>query len=240
MDTPRILVVDDDRAVRESLRRALALEDWDVTVAADGMEALTAIRAAPPDVIVLDVMMPGVDGFGVVRRLRQDGVEVPVLLLTARDAVTDRVTGLDVGADDYLVKPFALDELLARIRVMLRRRAEPDGTGPEVLRFADLVLDTTTMQVRRGERDLELTRTEFDLLSVFMRNPNRVLTRDVLHDRVWGYDASVGSNTLEVYVGYLRRKLEADGEPRLVQTVRGFGYVLRAPSPPPGRGGGHG
>ncbi len=224
----KVLVVDDDRAVRESIARALVVNDYEVEVAADGMAALRAVDAGDVDALVLDVMMPGVDGFGVVRRLRQDGRDVPVLLLTARDAVDDRVTGLDVGADDYLVKPFALDELLARLRALLRRShgdvSEADG---EVLRFGDLHVDLGAMVVRRGDRDIDLTRTEFDLLATFMRNPNRVLTRDVLHDRVWGYDASTGSNTLEVYVGYLRRKLEAAGEPRLIQTVRGFGYALR-------------
>ena len=221
----KVLVVDDDRAVRESIARALVVNDYEVEVAEDGMAALRAVEAGDVDALVLDVMMPGVDGFGVVRRLRQDGRDVPVLLLTARDAVDDRVTGLDVGADDYLVKPFALDELLARLRALLRRShgdvSQADG---EVLRFADLHVDLGAMVVRRGDRDIDLTRTEFDLLATFMRNPNRVLTRDVLHDRVWGYDASTASNTLEVYVGYLRRKLEAGGEPRLVQTVRGTGY----------------
>ena len=227
MPSPRVLVVDDDRAVRDALRRALQLEDLEVDVAADGMEALARVREAAPDLLVLDVMMPGVDGFGVVRRLRQDGVDVPVLLLTARDAVADRVTGLDVGADDYLVKPFALEELLARVRALLRRHGHAEDTAPEVLRFDDLVLDTAAMRARRGDRDLELTRTEYELLELFLANPERVLTRDVLHDRVWGYDAATSSNTLEVYVGYLRRKLEAAGEPRLIQTVRGVGYVLR-------------
>ena len=229
MATARVLVVDDDRAVRESLRRALQLEDLEVELAGDGMQALARVQDAPPDLVVLDVMMPGVDGLGVVRRLRQDHVDVPVLLLTARDAVADRVAGLDVGADDYLVKPFALEELLARVRALLRRR-EPADDGREVLRVADLELDTAAMRARRGGRDLELTRTEYELLELFMANHERVLTRDVLHDRVWGYDAATSSNTLEVYVGYLRRKLEADGEPRLIQTVRGVGYVLR-PAP---------
>lgn len=226
----RILVVDDDRAVRDALQRALQLHDYEVLVAADGMAALQLVRDHHPAAIVLDVMMPGVDGFGVVRRLRADGDATPVLLLTARDAVGDRVTGLDVGADDYLVKPFALEELLARLRALLRRTAEPnDADAVRPLQFADITLDPATLEVRRGDRVLELTRTEFDLLTVFLENPNRVLTRDVLHDRVWGYAAATGSNTLEVYVGYLRRKLEAEGEPRVLQTVRGFGYVLRAP-----------
>ena len=231
MASPRVLVVDDDRAVRESLRRALQLEDLEVDLAADGMEAIARVRDTPPDLVVLDVMMPGVDGLGVVRRLRQDGVDVPVLLLTARDAVADRVAGLDVGADDYLVKPFALEELLARVRALLRRQqATAADDRAEVLRVADVELDTAAMRARRGDRDLELTRTEYELLELFLANPERVLTRDVLHDRVWGYDAATSSNTLEVYVGYLRRKLEADGEPRLIQTVRGVGYVLR-PAP---------
>lgn len=231
MPSPRVLVVDDDRAVRDSLRRALQLEDLEVDVAADGMEALARVQQAPPDLVVLDVMMPGVDGLGVVRRLRQDGSDVPVLLLTARDAVADRVAGLDVGADDYLVKPFALEELLARVRALLRRRAPTDDDHAEVLRVADVELDTAAMRARRGDRDLELTRTEYELLELFLANAGRVLTRDVLHDRVWGYDAATSSNTLEVYIGYLRRKLEADGEPRLIQTVRGVGYVLRPATP---------
>lgn len=227
MTAPRILVVDDDRAVRESLRRALELEDFDVEVAADGMDAIAEVQRRVPELVVLDVMMPGVDGLGVVRRLRQDGVDVPVLLLTARDAVPDRVAGLDVGADDYLVKPFALEELLARIRALLRRQGDDGGPAADVLAFGDLRLDTASMRAWRGDRELELTRTEYDLLALFLANPDRVLTRDVLHDRVWGYDAGTSSNTLEVYVGYLRRKLEVDGEPRLVHTVRGVGYVLR-------------
>jgi two-component system response regulator MprA len=220
-----VLVVDDDRAVRDSLRRALRLADYEVLVAADGMEAIAQVERRAPDAIVLDVMMPGVDGFGVVRRLRQDGRDTPVLMLTARDAVTDRVTGLDVGADDYLVKPFALEELLARLRVLLRRRGGGE-VPPTVRRFADLRFDTDTLEVRRGERTIELTPTELALLDVFLDHPRQVLTRDLLVDRVWGHDAG-SSNTLEVYIGYLRRKLEAGGEPRLLQTVRGFGYSLR-------------
>ena len=227
MTAPRILVVDDDRAVRDSLRRALQLEDLDVEVAPDGMSAIAEVQRQVPDLVVLDVMMPGVDGLGVVRRLRQDGIDVPVLLLTARDAVPDRVAGLDVGADDYLVKPFALEELLARIRALLRRHGDDDRVAAEVLTFGDVRLDSASMRAWRGDRELELTRTEYDLLALFLANPDRVLTRDVLHDRVWGYDAGTSSNTLEVYVGYLRRKLEADGEPRVVHTVRGVGYVLR-------------
>ena len=225
----RILIVDDDRAVRDSLRRALELHGYDADTAPDGIEALRAIQKDPPDAVVLDVNMPGVDGFGLTRRLRGDGIAVPILMLTARETVTDRVAGLDVGADDYLVKPFALEELLARLRALLRRHAADEATRPTgVLRVADLTLDPATFSARRGERDITLSRTEFDLLQAFMENAGRVLTRDLLHERVWGADMSA-SNTLEVYVGYLRRKLEADGEPRLLQTVRGFGYALREP-----------
>jgi two-component system, OmpR family, response regulator MprA len=227
----RVLVVDDDRAVRDSLRRALTLHGFEVQLAEDGMAAIRAVAADPsPDVVVLDVMMPGVDGFGVVRRLRQDGVETPILLLTARDAVPDRVTGLTTGADDYLVKPFALEELVARLEALLRRAAPP--TSPEDdrrLRFADVEVDLDQAIVRRGGDPVPLTRTEFDLLVAFLEAPRRVLSRDALQERVWGFDAEVSANAVEVYVGYLRRKLEAGGRPRLVQTVRGFGYVLREP-----------
>jgi len=223
----RILVVDDDRAVRDSLTRALDLHGYLASAVPDGVAAIAHVQREEPDAIVLDVNMPGVDGYGVTRRLRDDGIDVPILMLTARDDIPDRVAGLDAGADDYLVKPFALEELLARLRALLRR-AQDDGSdrGSSTLRLADLTADLAAMQVRRGERDLELTRTEFDLLVAFLDNPGRVLTRDVLHDRVWGYDMS-SSNTLEVYVGYLRRKLEAGGETRLIHTVRGFGYVLK-------------
>ena len=220
-----VLIVDDDRAIRDSLERALSLDGYDVAVAPDGLSALRQVQAREPDVIVLDVMMPGVDGLALLRRLRGDGIDVPVLLLTARDGVDDRVRGLDVGADDYLVKPFAMDELRARMRALLRRTAP---AGDQCRRFADLTMDLATLQVHRGERLVELTRTEFELLAAFMDNPNRVLTRDVLQVRVWGSDLAT-SNTVEVYVGYLRRKLEAGGEPRLLHTARGFGYVMRAP-----------
>jgi two-component system, OmpR family, response regulator MprA len=225
---PRVLVVDDDRAVRESLRRALGLHGYEVELAADGMEAIRRVGEHTPDLIVLDVMMPGVDGFGVVRRLRQDAVDTPILMLTARDAVPDRVTGLATGADDYLVKPFALEELVARLDALLRRVATvaPD---PAVHRFADLVIDTERVEVTRAGETVELTRTEFDLLLAFVENPRQVLSRDTLHARVWGIDSDVTPNTVEVYVGYLRRKLEAGGRPRLIQTVRGFGYALREP-----------
>jgi two-component system, OmpR family, response regulator MprA len=221
----RLLVVDDDRAVRESLRRALTLEGYEVELAEDGADGLARMAGAIPDAVVLDVAMPTVDGIEMCRRLRHDGSTVPVLMLTAREAVTDRVAGLDAGADDYLVKPFALEELLARLRALLRRS---DGAAPgDVLEFADLTLDTGTRGVRRGDRDMELTRTEFSLLELFLRNPRQVLTRSVIFERVWGYDFGPTSNSLEVYVGYLRRKTEAGGEPRLIHTVRGVGYALR-------------
>ena len=221
----RLLVVDDEPAVRSALERALRLEGYEVELAADGAEALRSLAAATPDAIVLDVLMPNVDGLEVCRRLRRAEDQTPVLLLTARDAVADRVEGLDAGADDYLVKPFALEELFARLRALLRRT---NGSGTQ-LRFADLTMDTGTREVRRGDRQIELTRTEFLLLELFLRNPRQVLTRSLIFDRVWGYDFGPASNALEVYVGYLRRKTEADGEPRLIQTVRGVGYALREP-----------
>ena len=229
----KILVVDDDRAVRDSLDRALRLQGYEVVTAEHGLDALAKLPAEDPDALVLDVNMPGVDGFGVARRMRQDGDDRPILMLTARDAVDDRVEGLDVGADDYLVKPFALEELLARLRAILRRSVRdddaPDRADP-VLRFGDLTLDTEQLRVHRAGREIALTRTEFLLLELFMENPHVVLSRDVILDRVWGFDAGTSSNALEVYVGYLRRKLEATGEPRVVQTVRGVGYVLREPA----------
>jgi two-component system response regulator MprA len=221
----RILVVDDEPAVRDAVRRALVLSGYDVDVADGGGAAVTALAAEAPDAVVLDVAMPGVDGLEVCRRLRASGDRTPVLMLTARDAVADRVEGLDAGADDYLVKPFALEELLARLRALLRR------TGPvepgAALRFADLELDPAARTVARAGRRVELTRTEFALLELLLRNPRVVLTRSVIHERIWGYDFGPGSNALGVYVGYLRRKLEAGGESRLIQTVRGVGYVLR-------------
>ncbi|HUK95496.1 MAG TPA: response regulator transcription factor [Gaiellaceae bacterium] len=221
----KILVVDDERAVRESLRRALELEGYEIELAADGREALDCLGTeAQPDAVVLDVLMPGVDGLEVCRTLRKSGSSVPVLMLTARTQVEDRVEGLDAGADDYLTKPFALEELLARLRALLRRTA--DGSG-EVLRFADLELDPGTREVRRGGEPIELTRTEFSLLELFMLNQRQVLTRSVIFERVWGYDFGYGSNSLDVYIGYLRRKTEAGGRPRLIQTVRGVGYALR-------------
>ena len=220
-----LLVVDDEAAVREALRRALELEGYRVGLAEDGADALAQIAAQEPDAVVLDVHMPVVDGLTACRRLRQQGSRVPVLMLTARDSVGDRVAGLDAGADDYLVKPFALEELLARIRALLRRG---DAAGSDrVLRFADLSLDPATREVRRGDRRIELTRTEFHLLELFLRNPRQVLTRSLIFERVWGYDFGPSSNSLDVYVGYLRRKTEAGGESRLIQTVRGVGYALR-------------
>lgn len=223
----KVLVVDDERAVRESLDRALRLSGYDVVLARDGLDALRAVADDQPDAIVLDIGMPGPDGLAVTRRLRQDGSELPILMLTARDAVDDRVAGLDAGADDYLVKPFALPELLARLRALLRRAGDEADAATAVLAFGDLRMDPVTREVHRGGRRIALTRTEWLLLELFLRNGERVLSRDVIHDRVWGFDAATSSNALEVYVGYLRRKLEADGEPRLLQTVRGFGYVLR-------------
>jgi two-component system response regulator MprA len=224
----RILVVDDEPAVRESLRRALQLEGYGVELAGDGAEALYRLesREVEPDGVVLDVLMPEVDGLEVARRLRRSGSSVPILMLTARDEIADRVAGLDAGADDYLVKPFALEELFARLRAILRRSA--DG-AIEVLRFADLELDPATREVRRAGELIELTRTEFSLLELFMLNPRQVLTRSVIFERVWGYDFGPGSNSLDVYIGYLRRKTEAGGGPRLIQTVRGVGYALREP-----------
>lgn len=223
----RVLVVDDDAAVRNSLDRALRVNGYDVELAVDGADALNRVGTQPPDAMVLDVLMPNVDGLEVCRRLRAEGNRTPILMLTAQDGVSERVAGLDAGADDYLPKPFALDELLARLRALLRRATPEPSTG-EVLAFEDVTMDLRTFDVHRGDRRIELTRTEFSLLELFLRNPRQVLTRDVINERVWGYDFPTTSNSLEVYVGYLRRKLEADGEPRLIQTMRGFGYALRA------------
>lgn len=220
-----ILVVDDEPAVRSALERALKLEGYEVELAPNGRDALKSLSSHSPDAIVLDVLMPEVDGLEVCRRIRAAGDRTPILMLTARDGISDRVAGLDAGADDYLVKPFALDELLARLRALLRRTS-PDG-GQRLLRFADLSVDLATREVRRGERMMDLTRTEFLLLELFLRNPRQVLTREIIFERVWGYDFGPASNSLEVYVGYLRRKTEAEGEPRLIHTVRGVGYVLK-------------
>ncbi|MCE3551315.1 response regulator transcription factor [Pseudonocardia sp. RS11V-5] len=231
----RILVVDDDRAVRESLRRSLAFNGYQVDLASDGFAALEAVDAQRPDAMVLDVMMPRLDGLEVCRRMRAAGDELPILVLTARDAVSDRVAGLDAGADDYLPKPFALEELLARLRALLRRRTVDDIAAAagqsRVLEFADLSLDPDTRDVRRGERPISLTRTEFSLLELLLSHPRRVLTRAQILEQVWGYDFPTTGNALEVYIGYLRRKTEAEGEPRLIHTVRGVGYVLRETPP---------
>jgi two-component system response regulator MprA len=224
---PRVLVVDDDKAVRESLRRSLEFNGYDVALAADGAEALAGMATSHPDVVVMDVMMPRLDGLETTRAMRQAGHDLPILVLTARDAVGDRVEGLDAGADDYLTKPFALAELLARLRALLRR-VVPDDAEDEVLTFADLTMDLATREVRRGDRAIELTRTEFTLLEMFLRRPRRVLERSFILEEVWGYDFPTTANSLEVYVGYLRRKTEAEGEPRLLHTVRGVGYVLKS------------
>jgi two-component system, OmpR family, response regulator MprA len=221
----KVLVVDDERAVRESLRRALELEGYEVELAEDGDVALARLASnGQPDAVILDVMMPTLDGLEVCRRLRRAGNGVPVLMLTARAEVDSRVAGLDAGADDYLPKPFALEELLARLRALLRRSA---GATGEILHFEDLELDPRTREVRRGGDPVELTRTEFNLLELFMRNPRQVLTRSTIFERVWGYDFGFASNSLDVYIGYLRRKTEAGDKPRLIQTVRGVGYALR-------------
>ena len=221
----RVLVVDDDPSIRDAVGRALRLDGYEVGLAADGVEALRDTDAADHDAILLDIGLPQIDGLALCRRLRAAGRRTPILMLTARDAVADRVAGLDAGADDYLVKPFALDELLARVRALIRRAEPVDGDEP--LRFTDVVLDPRLVEARRGARPLELTRTEYHLLELFLRNPRRVLTRSVILTHVWGYDFGNTTNSLDVYVGYLRRKLESAGEPRLIHTVRGFGYVLR-------------
>jgi len=223
----KILVVDDERAVRESLRRALELEGYDIELAADGQEALLRLETngdTQPDAVILDVLMPTMDGLEVCRRLRRAGNRVPVLMLTARDEIENRVAGLDAGADDYVTKPFALEELVARVRALLRRTSAGED---EQLRFADLELDPGTREVRRSGNPIDLTRTEFALLELFMTNPRQVLTRSIIFERVWGYDFGFASNSLDVYIGYLRRKTEAGDRPRLIQTVRGVGYALR-------------
>jgi len=219
-------VVDDEPAVRRALERALRLDSYEVELAEDGEQALDRLSAHPADAVVLDVMMPGIDGIEVCRRMRAAGDKTPVLMLTARDAIDDRVIGLDVGADDYLIKPFALRELQARLRALLRRAGDGDDDG-EILRFADLVLDPVAHEVHRGERLVELSKTEFLLLELFMKHPRQVLTRSTIFENVWGYDFGPTSNALGVYIGYLRRKTEDGGEPRLLHTVRGIGYVLR-------------
>jgi two-component system response regulator MprA len=223
----RVLVVEDDPRVRDALARVLAFEGYDVRLAVDGSDALANVVAASPDVILLDVMLPNIDGLTVCRRLREHGNRTPVLMLTARHEVSDRVAGLDAGADDYLVKPYALDELLARLRALLRRTSV---TGDEqVLRVADLVLDPLRRLARRGTRALELTKTEFDLLELLMHNAGIVLPRDEIYERIWGFDFETSSKSLDVYISYLRRKTEEAQEPRLIHTVRGVGYTLREP-----------
>jgi two-component system, OmpR family, response regulator MprA len=219
----RILIIEDDEAILQFLRRGLTYEGYRVETAANGPTGLSLAREAPPEMVILDWMLPGMDGLEVCRRLRAAG-DLPILMLTAKDAVPDRVEGLDAGADDYLVKPFEFDELLARVRALLRR-AKPGG--PDILTFADLRLDTGTHQAYRGERSIELTAKEYELLELFMRHPRQVLTREVIYDRVWGYDFGGESNIIEVYVRYLRQKTEIDHSPRLIHTVRGVGYVLR-------------
>ncbi len=219
----RILVVDDDPQILSVLKRGLAFEGYKVDVADNGEKALAIARDQPPDLVVLDIMMPGLDGIEVTRRLREAG-DVPILLLTARVTVLDRVTGLDAGADDYLVKPFALDELLARVRALLRRRQT--GEGP-ILQFADLIVNTATREVQRAGETIQLTPREYELLELFIRHPRQVLTRDIIYERVWGYDFGGESNIIDVYVRYLREKLERGHKPRLLHTVRGVGYVLK-------------
>lgn len=222
-NTTRILVIEDEDRIRQFLQRGLTFEGYRVDLAADGPTGLGLARENPPDLVILDWMLPGMDGLEVCRRLRTAGA-MPVLMLTAKDSVSDRVQGLDAGADDYLVKPFSFDELLARLRALLRRAAPAQ---PEVMRFADLTLDTGTRQAFRGERAIELTAKEYELLELFLRNPRQVLTREVIYDRVWGYDFGGESNIIEVYVRYLRQKTEANNGSRLIHTVRGVGYVLR-------------
>jgi two-component system response regulator MprA len=223
----RLLVVDDDASVRDALALVLGVDGFEVTTAADGREAMHSLATRRPDAVILDVLMPVIDGLEVCRRMRAGGDRTPVLMLTARAEVSERVAGLEAGADDYLAKPFAREELIARLRALLRRTGW-DG-GDELLRFEDLELDARAHEARRGDRPLELTRTEFLLLELLMNHPRQVLTRSTIFDRVWGYDFGPASNSLEVYIGYLRRKTEAAGEPRLVHTVRGVGYALKAP-----------
>lgn len=222
----RLLVVEDDPGVRGAVERALRGAGHEIESAADGQKGLDLAMTRPHDAVVLDLGLPAIDGLEVCRRLRESGNRVPVLVLTARAAIAERVEGLDAGADDYLVKPFALDELLARIRA-LERRAARDGSGPGLLRFADLTFEPDSLEWRRGDRTLELTRTEHQLLELFLQNPRKVLSRSVIFDKIWGYDFGPESNALDVYIGYLRRKLEANGEPRLIYTMRGVGYVMK-------------
>ena len=221
-----ILIVDDDPSLTSALRRTLSYEGYHVSTAANGESALEQIRLKPPDLVILDLMLPGIDGLEICRRLRSASEQLVILMLTARDAVADRVAGLETGADDYLIKPFATEELLARIKALLRRSNPPD-VAREILHYADLELDTATRQARRNGRVIDLSTTEYELLALFLRNPRIVLTRALLMDRIWGLDFTGGPNVLEVYIGHLRAKLEAHGESRLIQTIRGAGYVLR-------------
>ena len=232
MERARVLLAEDDRSVRDSLVMALELEGYEVQATTDGEQALAAFDGFAPDVVILDVMMPTVDGLTACRRLRSRGVATPILMLTARDQVSDRVSGLDAGADDYVIKPFSLDELLARLRALLRRH-QPDAGEPELV-VADLHLDALRRAVRRGDREIDLTKTEFDLLSLLMEHAGIVLSREQIYEHIWGFDFETGSRSLDVYIGYLRRKTEAEGEPRLVHTVRGVGYVVRPPAGPGG------
>ena len=222
----KILIAEDDRAVRQSLERVLDFEGYEIVVAEDGPEALEAVKRHEPDLVLLDVMMPHMDGLDVCRRMRSKGIATPVLMLTAKQEISDRVSGLDAGADDYLAKPYALDELLARIRALLRR-GQPTGDADE-LSYGDLSLNMATRIVQRAGERIDLTKTEFDLLELFMMNPEIVLERDTIYDRIWGFDFETSSNSLDVYIGYLRRKTESNGAPRLVHTVRGVGYSLRS------------
>ncbi|MFC4626651.1 response regulator transcription factor [Promicromonospora alba] len=224
------MIADDEAAIRESLERVLQVEGYDTNTVANGLAVLDGVRGDAPDLLILDVMMPRLGGLETCRRLRAAGQDLPVLMLTARDQVFDRVAGLDAGADDYLPKPFATEELLARVRALLRRRA-PGGDESQILVFADVRVDPDRFEAWRGERPLRLTRTEFSLLQVLVRNATRVLTRDALFEAIWGFDMSVTANNLQVYVSYLRRKLEAEGEPRLIYTLRGLGYTLRETPP---------
>ena len=224
---PRILIADDDRAIRDALERAIGLEGYEVELVNDGVAALEAVARSAPDLLILDVMMPSLDGLGVCRALRNQGDRTPILILTARTEVSDRVSGLDAGADDYLPKPFALDELLARMRALLRRTTTESGSEAENLTAADILIEESSRRAWRGERELELTKTEFDLLALLVRNAGIVLSHTTIYEDIWGYDFGPDSKSLAVYVGYIRRKTEADGETRLVQTVRGIGYTLR-------------
>jgi len=223
----KVLVVDDDEKITSMLRRGLAFEGYSVTTASNGMDGLRQMLEEDPDLLILDVMMPQIDGWEVVRRIREGGSEVPILMLTAKDEVSDRVKGLDLGADDYLVKPFALEELLARVRVLLRRRTERQEPATNRLGYEDIVMDLDTREVFREGKQVELTTKEFELLHLFLQNPKRVLSRDLIMEKIWGYDYSGESNVLEVYIALLRQKTEEHGHKRIIQTVRGAGYVLR-------------